>query len=499
MPTRRNNNPNTFSGIGVPSIYSYDDFIRSAEMPSNPVRQSSGLTPTDIASIIGHSANASRRGSPFPSLQGFRALMEVENALALNVTIKINRRESPQGYADYLANKKGVYQFIKDEPTSINRTIAMGSYIAMRALRLKVAAINREARMYNAGELSRVACQTVRQFRQDFNMAQWTRPQAYTVVRWFENRKIEFRFSAMPEGALINGPSCLLLQWKEVQKHFCAAIKQARAARREMHIDPLASKPVGIYLQRSALKMLKVYKKPDENVRSVGIEIECFIPSTADMTKFWPVAQYVNVGTDGSIRPEGPNMRGVEFRVCAPAYKMTEVVNDLCMVLKDIGAKVNSSCGLHVHLDQRNQTAEEVKQTFTNFIRAQNLLMEVVPESRRDNHFCKKHRGTDFMAAQRGGRYKAINASSYSKHRTIEIRLFNGTINASKIIHWIKTLWAIEGGQPVLRCPKTFDIAQRYWRIDAVTLSWLKARQEKFKTITADNTDVMDAEPIEGE
>ena len=193
-------------------------------------------------------------------------------------------------------------------------------------------------------------------------------------------------------------------------------------------------------------------------------------------------------------------MTGAEFRVCAPAYKMQEVITTLCAILKDIGAKVNTSCGLHVHLDQRNRTPEEVQQTFANFIRAQNLLLSVVPKSRRENHFCKKHRGTDFQSAMYGQRYKIVNASAYRKHKTIEIRLFNGTVNATKIINWVKTLWAIENGQPVLRCPKTFDIARRYWPLDPSTLEWLKKRQEKFKqAVTADNTDVMDAEPIEEE
>jgi hypothetical protein len=479
MPTRTN-----------PS-WTYDDFVNQADERVIPV-----------------TAQRTRRtnGTPFPSdslaLNGLRALIDAERAVRCNVTLDDGTyltRQTDYRFSDYMAKRKGLYQFIKDAPPRVDRGAMIRAYTAMRALRLPSASISRAARQYGAGDLSREACLTVKNFREDYQRAQHNLPRGYTVVRYFEDRRIEFHLSALP-GPMENGSlRTRKEQWEEISSLFRNAIRRAREERRHLRVDPLANKPTNFHMQKNALKLLRVYKQPDENVRSVGIEIECYIPATADMTKFWSVAPYVNVGSDGSIHPEGRDMRGVEFRVCAPAYKMAEVITTLCGVLKDVGAKVNASCGLHVHLDQRNRTAEEVKQTFTNFIRAQNLLFEVVPKSRRDNTYCKKHRGTDFEQAARGGRYKAINAVSFRKHRTIEIRLFNGTVNASKIINWVKTLWAIEAGQPVLRCPKTFDIAQRYWRIEPETLNWLKGRQEKFKDVPADNTDVMDvdAEPIE--
>lgn len=451
--------------------------------------------------------NTQLTGSPFRSgnaqvLDGLRWLHDAENAMRRNVsfddTAIITRRTGHSGFADYLANRKGVYQFIKDAPTRINRGAAIRNYTAMRALRLPSAGISRAARQYGANELSRQACQTVRAFRDEYRQAMTIRPTGYTVVRWFENRKIEYRLAPLPMALENSMIQTRAEQWRGVKEHFKQAIKRAREERRAARVDSLANKPTNFHLQKNVLAMLRQAKRPDENVRSVGIEIECFIPRSADMTKLYPVAQYVNITTDGSIQGYPSGYAGVEFRICAPAYKMVEVITQMCAILKVIGAKVNTSCGLHVHLDQRNRTPEDIQKIFANFIRAQNLLLEVVPQSRRENHFCKKHRGTDFQSAMYGQRYKIVNASAYRKHKTIEIRLFNGTVNAEKIINWIKTLWAIEGAQPVLRCPKTFDIAQRYWNIDATTLRWLKARQDKFKQAsTTDNTDVMDVEPIE--
>lgn len=440
--------------------------------------------------------------SPLLVLDGIRHLINAENAIRRNVSFEdtsITRRTgyTSTEYADYLANRKGVYQFIKDAPPRIDRSAAIRNYTAIRALRLQASGISRAARQYGANELSRQACQTVRNFREDYREAMNVRPTGYKVVRWFENRKIEFHLPPLTQA--FDGRT-RAEQWRVITGQFREAIKRARQERRAARVDVLATKPTNFHLQKNALKLLRVIKKPDENVRSVGIEIECYIPRSADLTKLYPVAQYVNITQDGSINGYPSDHSGAEFRVCAPAYKMAEVITTLCAILKDIGAKVNTSCGLHIHLDQRNRTPEEIQTTFANFIRAQNLLLSVVPKSRRTNTYCKKHRGTDFQSAMYGQRYKIVNASAYRKHKTIEIRLFNGTVNAEKIINWTKTLWAIEAGQPVLRCPKTFDIAQRYWGIDAPTLRWLKTRQEKFKEVTAsDNTDVMDVESIQEE
>lgn len=477
--------------LNNPQHWTYEQFVEQADEVTNDVR----------ARLIGELRNAANTRTATPSrvsiIGGIGNLADTERRLSQNVYMDegasiFPRRSTSAGYADYLANRKGIYQFIKDTPQAVDRDAMRRNYTAMCALRLQASGISRAARMYGASRLAEMARETVAAFREDYRRASWVPPTGYTVVRWFEDRKIEFHLPPLEQASRTRAE-----QWALITSQFREAIKRAREERRAF-VDVLANKTPNMRLQKNALKLLRVYKKPDENVRSVGIEIECFMPRNADMTLLYPVAQYVNVGSDGSIRPDGNNMAGVEFRVCAPAYKMEEVITTLCKILKTMGAKVNSSCGLHVHLDQRNRTPEDVKQTFANFIRAQNLLFEVVPSSRRENNFCKKHRGTDFEQATRGQRYKAINASAFRKHRTIEIRLFNGTVNATKIINWVKTLWAIESGSPVLRCPKTFDIAQRYWRIDADTLRWLKARQEKFKTVTAtDNTDVMDVEPIE--
>jgi hypothetical protein len=267
--------------------------------------------------------------------------------------------------------------------------------------------------------------------------------------------------------------------------HFQTQIRELRRVRANTfneRFDRLRinQRPNNYMLQRGAVKQLGKKKAPVAGIKCVGIEIECLLPEKADMTMFWPVAKFIEIGSDGSIRRDKENQRSVEIRVVCPQSMVREVISTLGKVLYDMGASVNKSCGLHVHIDQRHKTAEEVSLSFANLVRAQNLLMQVVPKSRRDNSFCTKQRGTDFEDAMLGPRYKAVNATAYRKHKTIEIRLMNGTVNAEKIINWTETLLAIDRGPRVLRCPKDFDVAKRYWALSDENVRWLKMRQEKF-------------------
>lgn len=240
-------------------------------------------------------------------------------------------------------------------------------------------------------------------------------------------------------------------------------------------------KPLGL-LREFQSKRLKIQKRPNDNAEYVGIEIECITPSGMDLTPLLPFAKYIEVGGDGSIDHEsGEN--GTEIRVCMRRDEIREVLPSLMQTLRGMGARVNKSCGLHVHLDQRNN--QEPEKVFLHLVRSLGLLYTVVPESRRRNRYCKRNRHADFEQAVRGDRYKAINASAFHRYRTIEVRLFGGTLEETKIINWIETLYAVAYGETVMRCPKTFDTALKYWKLSDENLTWLKARLAKFSSLNA--------------
>jgi hypothetical protein len=259
-------------------------------------------------------------------------------------------------------------------------------------------------------------------------------------------------------------------------------IHRERHRTRDISGDYLANKIIsGVYLNFQK-KRLSTPKQPNDAGKYVGIEIECITPKDADFSALYPFSKWVDVGRDGSINHEG-NETGTELRVCLKREEIREVLPPLLAALQGIGARVNRSCGLHVHLDQRENN--EPALAFQKLVRSLNLLYTVVPKSRRKNTFCRRNRHADFQAARNGSRYYAINASAWDRYKTLEIRLFGGTLDADKIINWIETLHAISEGAIVLRCPRSFVSARKYWNLSDSNVAWLEARQTKFASLNA--------------
>lgn len=263
---------------------------------------------------------------------------------------------------------------------------------------------------------------------------------------------------------------------KKALQEIIRDIKQYREDAKRIH-DPIYSRVPGGMLREFQSKVLKLPKRPKDTAEYVGIEIECITPKNVDWTKLLPFSKYIEVGSDGSI-DHRDNERGTEFRVCLKRSELREVLPPLMETIRSLGAYVNKSCGMHVHLDQRE--AKNPALTFQHLVRSLGLLYTVVPASRRRNTYCKRNRHADWDLGRRGDRYKAINASAFSRHGTIEVRLFGGTLEETKIINWIEVLYAIVEGETVMRCPKSFDTALKYWKLSDENLAWLKDRQSKY-------------------
>lgn len=264
-----------------------------------------------------------------------------------------------------------------------------------------------------------------------------------------------------------------------------AKIKRFRENRKRIEYDRITNRKPGYYLRKYEQTVLEKFKKPlaDDMARYVGIEIECILPEMASLKDLVPFGKYVSVSGDGSIQHDD-NEIGKEIKVCVKREDVRDVVPKILDVLNGMGARVNKSCGLHVHLDQRHTPDASIP--FQKLVRSLRLLYTVIPPSRRANRYCRRNRHGRFDVAARGNRYRAINASAYYKYKTIEVRLFGGTLDATKIINWIEVLHAIVDGAVMNRCPKNFDTARNHWQLSDENVTWLKTRQEKFGTVPSD-------------
>jgi hypothetical protein len=159
------------------------------------------------------------------------------------------------------------------------------------------------------------------------------------------------------------------------------------------------------------------------NSQQVLLDFETFVKKKR-------YSRYVTVKGDGSIQGNGiPKEVCVSFRV-----GKDEIVRDVCGFLKG-NAHVNKSCGTHVHFDMRGVEQETVVIYGKRLAKAVPALKTILPASRRNNMYCDKTINT---LTGYSDRYAFVNLQAYPKHKTIEVRGHSGTLNASKILNWIK-------------------------------------------------------------
>ena len=129
-----------------------------------------------------------------------------------------------------------------------------------------------------------------------------------------------------------------------------------------------------------------------------------------------------------------------------------EELEKVCWVLDLCNAKVNDSCGLHVHMDAAEFDLQTWKNLIITYKRLEKVIDNFMPQSRRDNRYCQalttisettinraSHIG-ELRAAFDYDRYHKINLEAYVRHRTVEFRQHGGSTNFTKMSAWIHFL-----------------------------------------------------------
>lgn len=227
--------------------------------------------------------------------------------------------------------------------------------------------------------------------------------------------------------------------------------------------------------------------------------------------------------TDASVR-NAKHRCG--FELVSPPLKGIEGLKELekaLKVLNKTSAKVNRSCGLHVHHDATRWGVKEFKNAYRLYSRMELTLDEAMPRSRRgsNNYYCMSNRAVlasrldQFEAIKTieglrdfwGSRYYKVNMESWWRHGTIEFRHHSGTIEADKIINWIVFTQLIVNRAESSRKLKVNLDDKRYkrtnpWRLVAVefalhnkgdqmenlikdAIEWVAGRITHFRTLEA--------------
>jgi hypothetical protein len=205
-----------------------------------------------------------------------------------------------------------------------------------------------------------------------------------------------------------------------------------------------------------------------------GIELECYNVSRETIVNGLRaaglnacVASYSGraydqwqVKTDGSIQgQEG-------FELVSPVLEGElgiAHVRIACQVLKNAGAKVNTSCGFHVHHDASDFGIRQFRNLFKRFVKHEAAMDSIMEKNRRanENRYIGSMGSASDMAditvqarlwariegcrsvnqlsnAWSNNRYLKLNLQSFFRTGTIEFRHHHGTVNGEVVERWIR-------------------------------------------------------------
>lgn len=157
--------------------------------------------------------------------------------------------------------------------------------------------------------------------------------------------------------------------------------------------------------------------------------------------------RYFKIVSDGSLTGENSQ------EVVSPILNGENGLNSLrtlCTALATVGAQVNRSCGLHVHIGAAAMTDAHYIRIVRNYQAIEKAIDTFMPTSRRasNNGFCLSLQGFDFSRCttkrdvydMMHSRYYKINSHAYYRHQTIEFRQHSGTTDFTKIENWVRFL-----------------------------------------------------------
>ena len=229
------------------------------------------------------------------------------------------------------------------------------------------------------------------------------------------------------------------------------------------------------------------------------------------------------VVSDTSIRCRNGNNRSasrnyaVEFVSPICQYEDIETVQELVRKLRAGGAKVNGSCGIHVHVDASSHTPQTLRNIVNIMASKEDLLYKTLQVQVSREQYCQKadtrfleelnHKRPKTMEEVErmwyngyGGRYihydnsryHAINLNSVFSKGTIEFRMFNSTLHAGEVKAYIQLCLAIShqalvqrGASRIKTQPENEKYTFRTWllRLGLIGDEFKTARQHLLKNL----------------
>jgi len=225
------------------------------------------------------------------------------------------------------------------------------------------------------------------------------------------------------------------------------------------------------------------------------------------------------------------SINGTGAEVVSPilTYDDIELIQEVLRALRQKGARADSSCGIHVHVDGANHTPISIKNIMNFMCNRQNLIFEALDVKSNRERYCKKvcpalvkkikkirdinrssiadlwysrvnHNHTGGSSGRYNQtRYQCLNLHSYFSRGTVEFRMFNGTTHAGELKSYIQfalavSAWAIESSDRIVfKNIDAYNATQKANIMLAVLTERLGLTGKEFKTARLHLTKHLDA------
>jgi len=213
--------------------------------------------------------------------------------------------------------------------------------------------------------------------------------------------------------------------------------------------------------------------------RLFGVEIECYAPEGEEGWDGENGVEYTASVLEEQGYPSWARLtdadsslyHGFGVEVKSPPLAGSNGYNEVTSILNilnDHDYWIDSSCGLHVHLNAPEFVDDPklIKRTVKAWMRNQHLINNMVAEYRINNSHCEPWDDAyladleevlaEYNTAEETHR-GAINVGSLTIHETIEIRQHEGTLVPEAVVSWIKFCQAFIDAIPGTTIQKISD------------------------------------------
>lgn len=209
-----------------------------------------------------------------------------------------------------------------------------------------------------------------------------------------------------------------------------------------------------------------------------------------DQNRQWKVMRDASIRQQSRGQNNASGLYSVELVTPICKYNDIEKLQGIVRKLRKSGAKVNASCGIHVHVDASKHTPQTLRNIVNIMASKEDLLYKSLQIKMEREHYCRKadsrflndinHRRPSSMSEverlwyngngsrydhYNRTRYHCLNLHSVFSKGTIEFRLFNSTLHAGEVKSYIQLCLAITNqalAQKSASCAKTQSTNEKY-------------------------------------